>query len=107
MVGYLLLLVLVGLLLGPPLVKTLLVLSWRGCWVLILKKIVGIGSLLIVLLMMLPLLLFLIILMFGPMVALSLMNFLVLGLVGVAFTLLGLVLGGLVVVGSSGVVASW
>ena len=48
MVGYLLLLVLVGLLLGPPLVKTLLVLGWRGCWVLILKKIVGIGSLLIV-----------------------------------------------------------
>ena len=31
MVGYLLLLVLVGLLLGPPLVKTLLVLRWRGC----------------------------------------------------------------------------
>ena len=31
MVGYLLLLVLVGLLLGLPLVKTLLVLGWRGC----------------------------------------------------------------------------
>ena len=34
MVGYLLLLVLVELPHGPPLLRTLLVLGWRGCWVL-------------------------------------------------------------------------
>ena len=42
MVGYLLLLILLELPLGPPLLRTLLVLGWKGCWVLILKKIVGI-----------------------------------------------------------------
>ena len=51
------------------------------------------------LLMMLSLLMFLIILMFGLMVVLFEMGFLVLGLVGVVFTLPGLVLGGLVVGG--------
>ena len=48
MFGYLLLLVLVGLLLGLPLVKTLLVLGWRGCQVLILKVFVGNGFRLII-----------------------------------------------------------
>ena len=83
MVGYLLLLVLVELPLGPSLLKMLLVLGWKGCWVLILKKIVGIGSLLIILLIMLSLLMFLIILMFGLMIALFLMSYPVSGLVGV------------------------
>ena len=82
MVGCLLLLVLVELPLGPPLLRTLLVLGWRGCWVLILKEIVENGSLLIILLMVLSLLMFLIILMFGLMVALFLMSYPVLELVG-------------------------
>ena len=38
MVGYLLLLVLVGLLLGLPRLMILLVLGWKGCWVLILRE---------------------------------------------------------------------
>ena len=60
---------------------------------------VGNGSLLVILLIVLPLLMFLVILMFGLMVALFLMSYRVLGLVVVVFTLLGLVLGGLVVGG--------
>ena len=96
MVGYLLLLVLVELTLGPPPLRTLLVLGWRGCWVHILKEIVGNGSLLIILLIVFSLLMFLIILMFGLMVALFLMSYVVLGLVGVVFTLL-----------ASRVIASW
>ena len=48
MFGYLLLLVLVGLPLGLPLVKTLLVPGWRGCQVLILKVFVGNGFRLII-----------------------------------------------------------
>ena len=99
MVGYLLLLVLVVLPLGPPLLRTLLVLGWRGCWVLFLEEIVGNGSHLIILLIVLSLLIFLIILMFRLMVALFLMSYPVLGLVGVVFTLLDLVQGGLVVGG--------
>ena len=39
MVGYLLLLVLVGLLLGLTRLMILLVLGWRGCWVLVLKEV--------------------------------------------------------------------
>ena len=41
MFGYLLLLILVGLLLGPLRLMILLVLGWRGCQVLILKVFVG------------------------------------------------------------------
>ena len=55
--------------------------------VLILKETVGNGSLLIIFLIVLSLLMFLIILMFGLMVALFLMSYPVLGLVGVVFTL--------------------
>ena len=64
-----------------------------------LKKIAGIWSLLIILLIMLTLLMFLIILMFGRMVVLFLISYLVLGLAGVV-TLCSLVLVGLVTGGS-------
>ena len=60
MVGDLLFLVLVELPLGPPPLRILLVLGWKGCWVLILRESVGNGFLLIILLIVLSLQMFLI-----------------------------------------------
>ena len=94
--GYLHLLALVGLLLGLLRLMMLLVLGWRDCWVLILRVFVESGFFLINFLIVLLLLMFLIILMCGLMAVLFLMSCRVLWLVGALFTLLSLVLVGLV-----------
>ena len=92
--GCLHLLVLVRFLLRLPRMMMLLLLDWRGCFVLTLRTLVENGFLLIISLTVLLLPMFLTTLTCGLMVVLFLTSYLVLGLVGVVFTLLGLVQDG-------------